>query len=183
VSEIALPSFEARYSVVKMAGWLLLTTPLLVGALGMAWGGLMAGHALTALIGILGTAFFGMAALGVLRCLIDRRVQLRVDAKGLYLRPHSDKVIPLRSIRGFTVATGMLKLRFYKPSKFPIESRWRRFVYRINGSFAPEYFGNAWIWTWHFDCNWKQINDAINAHVVPTAFEQDLAARMQVGRE
>ncbi|MFN3517135.1 MAG: hypothetical protein ACK4YM_08250 [Novosphingobium sp.] len=164
------PPFEARYSILKMLGWALLALPMVAGGVWMLWRAIELGDPLGIGFGSLGTLFFGGALLAFLRCAADRRVQLRIDGAGMYLRPHSDQTIPLRSIRYVTVATGQVRLRLYKPSKFPIQIRLRRFIYRINGSAAREYFSDAWVWTAHYDCTWPQIMEAIDAHNVPTEF-------------
>lgn len=179
--EGAAAPFEARYSILKLTGWTLLAAPLALGAVWMLRASLAQGSLFGIMIGGAGIAFFGGAILGFLRCLVDRRVQLRIDGKGLFLRPHADKPIPLRSIRAYELANNMVRLRLYKPSKFPISSRLRRFIYRINGASAREYFGDAWVWTTHYDCTWEDIDAAINAHTAPTDFERDLAVRSRAG--
>lgn len=183
MTEAPAPPFEARYSIIKMLGWALLAMPMAAGAVWILWRSAALGDLVGIGIGSLGTVFFGGALLAFLRCAADRRVQLRIDGSGLYLRPHSARTIPLRSIRGVALATGMVRLRFYKAAKFPIENRLRRFIYRINGSAAPDFFGDAWIWTMHYDCTWQQIMDAIGAHTVPTAFERDLAERIKAAQD
>lgn len=183
MTEAPAPPFEARYSIIKMLGWALLAIPMAAGAVWILWRSAALGDLVGIGIGSLGTVFFGGALLAFLRCAADRRVQLRIDGSGLYLRPHSARTIPLRSIRGVALATGMVRLRFYKAAKFPIENRLRRFIYRINGSAAPDFFGDAWIWTVHYDCTWQQIMDAIGAHTVPTAFERDLAERIKAAQD
>ena len=183
MTEAPAPPFEARYSIIKMLGWALLATPMAAGAVWILWRSATLGDLVGIGIGILGTGFFGGALLAFLRCAADRRVQLRIDGTGLYLRPHSARTIPLRSIKGVALATGMVRLRFYKAAKFPIESRLRRFIYRINGSAASDFFGDAWIWTAHYNCTWQQIMDAINAHTVPTEFQRQLAERMKAAQE
>ena len=183
MTEAPAPPFEARYSIIKMLGWALLAMPMAAGAVWILWRSAALGDLVGIGIGSLGTVFFGGALLAFLRCAADRRVQLRIDGSGLYLRPHSARTIPLRSIRGVALATGMVRLRFYKAAKFPIENRLRRFIYRINGSAAPDFFGDAWIWTVHYDCTWQQIMDAIGAHTVPTAFERDLAERIKAAQD
>lgn len=177
----AATPFEARYSIPKLLGWALLASPLAAGSIWMLAGGIAGGSALTAIIGALGLLFFGGAMAAFLRCMIDRRVQLRIDGNGLLLRAHSAKVIPLRSIKRAGTDQGLIRLSLYKPSKFPIESKLRRLIYRMNGSAAKGFFGDAWIWTAHLNCSKQQVFTAINAHIVPTAFERDLAARIAAG--
>lgn len=183
MTEAPAAPFEARYSIIKMLGWALLASPMAAGAVWILWRSIALGDPAGIGIGGLGTAFFGGAVLAFLRCAADRRVQLLIDSSGLYLRPHSARTIPLRSIKGVALATGMVRLRFYKAAKFPIESRLRRFIYRINGSAASDFFGDAWIWTVHYNCTRQQIMDAINAHTVPTEFQRQLAERMKAAQE
>lgn len=166
--------FEARYSIPKLAGWTLLAAPLAAASIWM----LMRGSTVAAIFGALGLLFFGGAIAAFLRCMIDRRVQFRIDGDGLLLRAHAARAIPLRSIKRAGTDQGLIRLLLYKPSKYPIEGKLRRLIYRINGSAAREFFGDVWIWTWHLDCSKQQVFTAINAHIVPTRFEQDLAARI-----
>ena len=127
---------------------------------------------LTALA-IVGGLVFGIPALLFLGCAFDRSVQLRIEDNELLLKPHSSKPINLRSIKHFRIDGRMLKLLLYKPSKYPIEGRWRRFLFRINGSGARSYFGDAWIMTQLYDCNLGQVFDAVNAHIELTEFEKE----------
>ena len=182
MADNAVPPFEARYSIPKLLGWTLLAAPLAAFSAVMLTQGLAAGGILTAIIGALGLLFFGGAIAAFLRCMIDRRVQLRIDGDGLLLRAHSAKVIPLRSIKRAGTDQGLIRLLLYKPSKFPIEGRLRRLIYRMNGSAARGFFGDAWIWTAHLNCSKQQVFTAINAHIVPTQFEQDMAARIAAGK-
>ena len=159
MTDSAATPFEARYSIPKLLGWTLLAAPLATFSAVMLTQGLADGGFLIAILGALGLLFFGggMAA---------------------FLRAHSAKVIPLRSIKRVGTDQGLIWLLLYKPSRFPIEGRWRRLIYRINGTAAKGFFGDAWIWTAHLNCSKQQVFSAINAHIVPTAFERDLAARI-----
>lgn len=183
MTEAAARPFEARYSLLKMSGWALLAAPLVAGSTGMLLRGLEHGSVFGAVIGGLGLAIFGGAMLAFLGCAADRRVQLRIDDQGLYLRAHADQPTPLRSIRTTELATGMVRILLQRPAKYPIKRRLRQFVYRINGGTARGYFGDVWIWTAHYGCTPGQIYAAMDAHTVPTAFERDLAARIKVRRE
>lgn len=168
---------EARYSLPKLAGWMLLAAPLAAASAVMLTGG----GTVAAILGGLGLLFFGGAIAAFLRCMMDRRVQLRIDGGGLLLRPHSTKVIPLRSVKRVGTDRGLIRLLLHKPSKYPIEGRVRRLIYRMNGSAARGFFGDVWIWSSHYDCSKQQVFSAINAHIVPTALERDLAARIAAG--
>lgn len=178
----AVPPFEARYSIPKLLGWTLLAAPLAAFSAVMLTQGLADGGILIAILGALGLLFFGGAIAAFLRSMFDRRVQLRIDGDGLLLRAHSAKVIPLRSIKRAGTDQGLIRLSLYKPSKFPIEGKLRCLIYRMNGSAAHGFFGDAWIWTWHLNCSKQQVFAAINAHIVPTAFERDLAALIAAGK-
>lgn len=179
VAQASASPFESRYSVIKLMGWALLAAPLVAGSAWMLSRAMGQGNTGAGLIGVLGLAFFGSAMLGFLARAADRRVQLRIDAEGFYLRPHSDRTIPLRSIRKVELATGMVRAFLHKPSKYPVEGRFRRFIYRLNGASARNYFGDAWVWTAHYDCTWEDILSAMNTHRVPTDFERELAARSE----
>lgn len=178
MADSAAAPFEARYSIPKLLGWLLLAAPFAAFSAMLLAGGLRGGSLFVAVLGAIGLLFFGGALLGLLRALIDRRVQLRIDGDGLLLRAHSARAIPLRSIRKAGLDSGRIMLFLHKPAKHPIEGRLRRFIYRINGSQARPFFGDAWIWTAHYNASKAEIFAAIDAHIVPTRFERDLAARV-----
>ena len=174
----AVAPFEARYSIPKLLGWVLLVAPFAAFSAVLLVGGVRGNSLFVAMLGAIGLLFFGDALLGLLRSLIDRRVQLRIDGDGLLLRAHSARAIPLRSIRKAGLDSGRIMLFLHKPAKYPIERPLRRFIYRINGSQARPFFGDAWIWTAQYNASKAEIFAAINAHIVPTRFERDLAARV-----
>lgn len=174
----AVAPFEARYSIPKLLGWVLLVAPFAAFSAVLFVGGVRGNILFVAMLGAIGLLFFGGALLGLLRSVIDRRVQLRIDDQGLLLRAHSARPIPLRSIRKAGLDRGRIMLFLHKPAKHPIEGRLRRFIYRINGSQARPFFGDAWIWTAHYNASKAEIFAAIDAHIVPTRFERDLAARV-----
>lgn len=177
-------AFAARYSIPKLTFWTILGAPLTGGAAWMVLEGIAIGSITAVIVGAIGLLLFGGAMAACLRCMINREVQLRIDHDGLFLRPHSDKVIPLRSIRATRRDDlGLIKLLLYRPGNYPIQRRLRRFIYRINGRHAREFFGDAWIWTAHYDCSPDQLFMAIEANIVPTRFEQDLAARAAAASE
>ena len=171
----AAEPFEAHYSIPKLALWILATSPLVVLSAVMMVGGIAHGGVMVALLGTLGLLLFGGAMLVLIVSMFDRRPQVQIDSTGLLLRPHSDKRIALRSIRTWHSDMGRLSLYLYRPSKYPITCVGRKMIYRINGSSARDFFGDAWLWLWHYDCSLSQIVDAINAHIVPTEFELELA--------
>lgn len=178
MSDGAVAPFEARYSIPKLLGWLLLAAPFAAFSAMLLAGGLRGGSLFVAVLGAVGLLFFGGAVLGLLSRMVDRRVQLRIDDQGLLLRAHSARPIPLRSIRKIGTDSGRIMLFLHKPAKYPIERPLRRFIYRINGSQARPFFGDAWIWTAHYNASKAEIFAAIDAHIVPTKFERDLAARI-----
>jgi hypothetical protein len=180
MTEGAAAPFEARYSIPKLLGWLLLAAPFAAFSAILLAGGLRGTSLFVAILGAIGLLFFGGAVLGLLSRMVDRRVQLRIDDQGLLLRAHSLRPIPLRSIRKIGTDRGRIMLFLHKPAKYPIERALRRFIYRINGSQARSFFGDAWIWTAHYNASKAEVFMAIDAHIVPTKFERDLAARMAV---
>ena len=126
--------------------------------------------------------FFGLiAAVQTLR-LFDRRAQVVIDADGLYVRSHGAGRIGLRSIRAMKQDVGRLSLYLHKPAKHPIETRHRRFIYRINGRAAGEFFGDVWIWSNQLDKPVAAFVDAIAAHRPQTAAERRLAETIAAGR-
>ena len=160
----------------KMLGW----TGLAAGMLALSVPASGSTNGLYALGGLLGIAFFGTALLVFLPKLFDRRVQLQIADNTFFLRPHSNRRISLRSIKSFGIREGRVIFFFYKPSKYPIEKPLRRFIYRVNGSLAREYFGDAWMWTSQYDCTAGEIMDGVNAHIELTAFEKDLLERKKI---
>ena len=167
--------FEARYSVPKMLGWCALAAVLF----GLSFLAAGSSNSLFALGGWLGIPFFGAALTVFLTKLFDRRVQLQIADNTFFLRPHSERRISLRSIRNFRILDRRIVFLFYKPSKYPIEKPLRRLVYKINGSQAREYFGDAWMWTSQYDRTAGEIMDGVNAHIELTDFEKDMLERRQ----
>lgn len=168
----------ARFSIPKLMVWAALSGAMGAAGLFMAVRG---GDAFTLLVGGAGVLFFGgIAAILALR-LFDRRAQVIIDSEGLYVRSHGEKRIPLRAIRTMRTdghSRNMIKLAIflYKPAKYPIETRHRRFIWRINGSGARDFFGDVWIWTTHLDQPVDAVIRAIWAHRPATEFEKQLWA-------
>lgn len=169
-------ALSARYSLPTLIGYLIVLGGMAALAVSFA---LTAGDGVSsaarAIILIAGS-FFALASLGFLRCLTDRRVQVRIDAAGLMVRGHSDAIIPLRSLSGIADRGNRMIFGLTKPDRFPIKGRWRRFILRINGSNGGAYFGNVWIWTTLLDCRPRDILNAVHDFRPPTAFELDLRA-------
>jgi len=170
--------FVARYSVPKLLVWVALSAGMGAAGLFMAVTG---ASTFTLLVGGAGAAFFGgIAAILTLR-LFDRRPQVIIDAKGLYVRSHGEKRIALRSIetmRTDDISQDMSKLAIFlfKPAKYPIETRHRRFIWKLNGGGAREFFGDVWIWTTHLDQPTGAVIQAIWAHWPSTEFERRMWA-------
>lgn len=139
------------------------------------------GSTFALLAGGTGVLFFGgIAAILALR-LFDRRPQVIIDAEGLYVRSHGEKRIALRAIetmRTDQLSPDMAKLAIFlfKPAKYPIETRHRRFIWRLNGGGAREFFGDVWIWTTHLDQPTGAVIRAIWAHRPSTEFERRMWA-------
>lgn len=171
--------FVARYSVPKLLGWTALAGGMAAASLFMAVreSGLFA-----LLVGGAGLLFFGSIAAVLALRLFDRRAQVVIDSDGLYVRSHGEKRIALRSIktmRSDSVSQDMKKISIFlfKPGKYPIETSHRRFIWRINGSGAREFFGDVWIWTVHLDQAADALVRAIWAHRPATEFEKAVWAR------
>lgn len=171
-------AFVARFSVPKLLVWVALSGGMTAAGLFMAVTG---GSSFTLLVGGAGVVFFGGIAAILAMRLFDRRPQVIIDAKGLYVRSHGEKRIALRSIetmRTDELSPDMTKLAIFlfKPAKYPIETRHRRFIWRINGNGAREFFGDVWIWTIHLDQPVDAVIRAIWAHRPSTEFEKRLWA-------
>lgn len=171
--------FVARYSIPMLLLWAIPSAGMAAVCLPFAIGGLASGTVAGFVLGLAGAAgllFFGLIGAVQMLRLFDRREQVIVDQRGIYVRSHGEKVIGLRSIKGLNSDAGRLGITLYKPSKYPIERRHRQFIWRINGSSARGFFGDVWIWTNMLDCSQAALVDAIGAHRPATAFEQDIAA-------
>lgn len=178
VTESAPEAFVARYSVLKLLVWVALSggmtaVCLLMAISGTGIFGLVAGGA--------GTLMFGAVAAVLAARLFDRRVQVMIDGEGLYVRSHGEQRIALRAIktmRSDAVSQDMKKLSIFlfKPARYPIETRHRRLIWRINGNGAREFFGDVWIWTIHLDHPADAIIRAIWAHRPATEFEKRMWA-------
>jgi hypothetical protein len=178
VRESAPEPFVACFSLPKLIGWIAVSgvfaAPCLLLVPGLS-GSAGPGGVLIGLFGLIGSLFFGgIAAVQALR-LFDRRPQVVIHDGSIYVRPHGDMRIPLRSIKGVHTDAGRLSLTLHKPAKYPIESRHRRLIYRINGSAARGFFGDVWIWSNQLDHPRDAFLAAIAAHRPLTAFEQQLA--------
>ncbi len=178
VTESAPEPFVARYSLLKLFLWFGASGGMAALALAMATG---KSGTIGLVIGAVGVIFFGgIAAVHLVR-LFDRRAQVIIDSDGLYVRSHGEKRIPLRAIKTMrtdVISSRMARLSIFlhKPAKHPIATRHRRFIYRINGGGAREFFGDVWIWTTHLDQPIDSIIRAIWAHHPMTEFEKQVAA-------
>lgn len=178
MTESAPEAFVARFSIPKLLGWAAASGGMATASLLMARGD---SGALGLVLGTLGVLLFGSIAAVHARRLFDRRAQVIIDSDGLYVRSHGEKRIALRSIQtmrtdAITHEMAKLSLYLFKPAKHPIETRHRRFIYRLNGSGAREFFGDVWIWSTHLDQPIDVIMRAIWAHRPMTEFEKQVAA-------
>jgi hypothetical protein len=167
----------ARFSIPKLLLWAIPSAGLAVVCAPLAVGGLLSGKAAAFVIGLAGATgvlFFGLIAAVQMLRLFDRRPQVIVDKRGVYVRSHGEKVIGLRSVKGLHRDAGRLGLTLYKPSKYPIERRHRQFIWKINGSSARGFFGDVWIWTNMLDRTTPAITEAILAHRPKTDFEREM---------
>lgn len=170
--------FVARYSVSKLVVWFGASGGMAALAFGMATG---QSGPIGLVLGAAGVIFSGGVAAILLVRLFDRCPQVIIDSDGLYVRSHGEKRIPLRSIKTMrtdVMSRSMIRLSIFlfKPAKYPIETRHRRFIYRINGGGARGFFGDVWIWTTHLDQPVDAIIRAIWAHRPATEFEKQLWA-------
>lgn len=177
--------FVARFSVLKLLAWAIPSGGMAALCLPFAIGGLASGKAAGIVLGFAGAVgllFFGLIAVVQILRLFDRREQVVIDAGGLYVRSHGAGWIALRSIRNMKQDAGRLSLFLHKPAKHPIETRHRRFIYRINGSAARGFFGDVWIWSNQLDRPLGAFVDAIAAHRPQTDFEKQLAETIAANR-
>ena len=177
--------FVARFSVAKLLAWAIPSGGMAALCLPFAIGGLasgtMAGIVL-GLAGAIGLLFFGVIAAVQTVRLFDRRAQVIIDTDGLYVRSHGAGRIAVRSLRSMKQDMGRLSLFLHKPAKYPIETRHRRFIYRVNGSAARDFFGDVWIWSNQLDEPLGAFIDAIAAHRPQTEFEKQLAETVAANR-
>jgi hypothetical protein len=159
--------------------WFAMSGAMTAGSLAMA---MLEGGSAGVATGSAGVLLFGgIATVHALR-MFDRRPQVVIDSQGLYVRSHGETRIALRSIRTMRtdVITGeMSKLCLYlhKPAKYPVETRHRRFIVRLNGEARSRaFFGDVWIWGTHLDQPIDAIIRAIWAHRPATEFEKRMWA-------
>jgi hypothetical protein len=172
----------ARYSIPKQCGRAALSGGMATVGLALAGGRSGAVDAALVASSVVFALMFGFIAAVHIRRVFDRREQVVIDARGLYVRAHGETRIALRSIKGIAQEMGRLSLTLHKPSKYPIETRRRRMIYRLNGPLAKGFFGDVWIWTNQLDQPPAAFVDAIRAHRVLTAFEKDLEERIAASR-
>lgn len=176
--------FVARYSIPMLLLWAIPSAGMAALCFPIAIGGLASGTVAGFVLGLAGTvglAFFGLIGAVQLLRLFDRRAQVIVDKRGLFVRSHGEKVIGLRSIKGVHPDMGRLSLTLHKPAKYPIERPHRRFIYRINGSAARGFFGDVWIWSNLLDQPRDAFVAALAAHRPKTDFERQLDALSAAG--
>lgn len=178
--------FAARFSVPKLIVWIagsgMFAAPCLLLVPGLS-GSAGPGGVLIGLFGLIGSLFFGgIAAMHLLR-LFDRRPQVVIHDRSIYVRSHGDMRIPLRSVKSIrTDSLGQISLTLHKPSKYPIATRHRRFIYRINGSAARGFFGDVWVRTSVLGCSQGALLDAMAEHRPLTDFEKQLEERIAAAK-
>ncbi|UYV16349.1 STM3941 family protein [Porphyrobacter sp. ULC335] len=179
VAESAPEPFAACFSIPKLIAWVAVSGGMAVLALLFLLGGASGGQLFVLVLGGLGVLFFGgIAAVHAMR-LFDRRPQVVLHDRSIYVRAHGEALIPLRSIKSVrTDGLGQISLILNKPAKYPIETRHRRFLYRLNGSAARGFFGDVWIRTNVLDCSRGALLDAMAEHRPMTEFEKRLAERI-----
>jgi hypothetical protein len=123
VTEISHAAFEARSSLWRLAP--LFAASLAMASLG-AWLVHCAGGLPVTLAGMAAAGFFGLVACLYAACLLDRRVQIRIDARGMSVRAHSDTPIKLRSIKQMRMTAGGIAVDLFKPSMYPCTRSPRR---------------------------------------------------------
>lgn len=171
----AAEPFVARYSIFKLLGWSLAAFAMAAACLAVGLGALGDPGAVPTVVGGFGAVFFGgIGAVHAVR-LFDRREQVVIDQRGIFVRAHGAKRIGLRSVRGIHADQGRLSLTLHTPAKYPIESRHRQLIYRMNGGAARGFFGDVWIWTNVLDQPPSAFTAAIAAHRPMTAFENQIA--------
>jgi hypothetical protein len=171
----AAEPFVARYSIPKLLGWSFAALAMAAACVAVVLGAFGAPGSAQMLAGAVGTVFFGGIGAVHARRLFDRRTQVEIDSRGVFVRSHGGKRIGLRSITGMHADMGRLSLTLHTPAKYPIETAHRRFIYRINGSAARGFFGDVWIWSNMLDQPTAAFTEAIRAHRPKTDFEKRIA--------
>ena len=176
---ISHAAFEARYSLWRL-------TPLFAASLAMAilgaWLISSASGLLVMLAGMAAAAFFGLVAFVYAACLLDRRVQIRIDAGGMMVRAHSDKPIKLRSIKRMRAAAGGIAADVFKPSAYPCTRIPRRWLIAINNKVEAGAMGDVWLPMGLYDANSADLFAAIDRFRTPTDFERELELRLNAAR-
>lgn len=179
MTEISDAAFEARYSVLRL-------TPLFVASLAMAilgaWLVSSSGGLLVTLAGIAAAVFFGLVACVYAACLMDRRVQIRIDAGGMMVRSHSEALVKLRSIKRMHPTRGGIAVELFKPSMYPCTRSPRRWLIAINNKVEAGAMGDVWLSMGLFDANSADLFAAIDRFRTPTDFEQELELRLSAAR-
>ena len=122
--------------------------------------------------------FFGLIACLYAACLLDRRVQIRVDARGMSVRAHSDTPIKLRSIKQMRMTAGGIAVDLFKPSKYPCTRSPRRWLVAMNNTVETGAMGDVWLPMGLYDANSADLFAAIDRFRVTTAFERELELRL-----
>ena len=141
----------ARYSRLKLLGWLAASAVPPVAGFWVILEGLSdpvvtRGSAmLIALFAAPRVLLFLPVFSVILMKLFDRSDQVRIDENGLRIRGHSCETIALRALTGPLRREGRVIFGLARAGKYPIETRWRRFIQKANGADTWSFFGDAWI--------------------------------------
>lgn len=173
--------FEAYYSIPRLLLALVGALAFVAAALLMANTGLVSGSWLVAGAAVAGIAFFGFVAAIIVRRLFDRRVQIRIDAKGIMVREWSDQVIAHRSIRRASDMGQFVGLFLHKPEKYSTTSPMRRFLLRVGGELQRS-AGDIYIVKYQYDRRADAIFDALDRMRPRTAFEEEVERRVANAR-
>lgn len=165
----------ARYSIPKLFSWIGASGAMAGLCLAVSLGVFGDTGPLIAAVGFGGALFFGLIAVVFAKRLFDRREQVVISADGLFVRAHGAKLVGLRSIDRMKIDTGKLSFYLFKPSKYPIESWHRRWMYRVNGSEARAFYGDVWLWSSYLDQPLSAFPDAIRSHRPMTDHEKKIA--------
>lgn len=171
--------FEARYSPLRVA-------PYLLGSLTfVALGWLLFARVaeLPARIGGFAVILvFGAFCVLFASKLFDRRVQVRIDGRGLVCLAHSDRPIALRSIKQVADRGAWLALYLYKPQKYPPTQPVRRMLMAVNNWLSQGAVGDVFVQIRLLDCSSADLFAALARHRPMTDFERDLERRAKIGR-
>ena len=172
--------FEARYSIPRLMlplagtlGFGALALPMLIEAV-------EGRHSI--MIAVLAPAFAIVATVAVvlLRRMADRRVQLRVDGKGVMIREWSTETIAHRSIRRIRDSGHFVCLFLHKRDKYPPTGLWRRLTLPRVGGAMHDAYGDIFIASFQYEGGRGALLDAMARLRPRTAFEEEVERRLRM---